>query len=118
VSVDPVAASGGRGYHPGWHLALDLRNMVLVSECIALAALEREESRGGHTRDDHPQMSAEWRKVNLICRRLDGDGIGRITLKRQRLEAMPAGLLDLFEHDELTKYLTKDELPAIPAKEK
>ena len=68
-----VTAAGGRAYNPGWHLALDLRNMLLVSECIARAALEREESRGGHTRDDFPQMSPQWRKVNLICS-LDGDG--------------------------------------------
>ncbi len=49
-----LLVEGDRQYNPGWHLALDLRNMLLVSECIAKAALEREESRGGHTRDDHP----------------------------------------------------------------
>lgn len=67
VSVSPVAVNDGRGYHPGWHLALDLRNMLLVSEAVAKAALERQESRGGHTRDDYPQMSADWRKINLVC---------------------------------------------------
>ncbi|MCW2939811.1 MAG: fumarate reductase/succinate dehydrogenase flavoprotein domain protein [Actinomycetia bacterium] len=108
VSVAPVAASGGRGYHPGWHLALDLRNMLLVSECIARAALERQESRGGHTRDDYPAMSAEWRKVNLICR-LSGDG--GVSLKHQPMEPMRADLIELFENDELKKYLTADELP-------
>ncbi len=41
--------------------------MLLVSEAVAKAALQRQESRGGHTRDDHPAMSAEWRKVNLVC---------------------------------------------------
>ena len=49
---------GDRQFNPGWHLALDLRNMLLVSECVARAALMREESRGGHTRDDFPEMSA------------------------------------------------------------
>ena len=49
-----LVVSGDRQYNPGWHLAIDLRNMLLVSECIAKAALEREESRGGHTREDHP----------------------------------------------------------------
>ena len=49
-------SSGGRAFNPGWHLALDLRNMLLVSQCIAKAALERQESRGGHTRDDFPVM--------------------------------------------------------------
>ncbi len=47
---------GHRQFNPGWHLAIDLRNMLLVSECVAKAALERTESRGGHTRDDHPSM--------------------------------------------------------------
>jgi succinate dehydrogenase / fumarate reductase, flavoprotein subunit len=108
VSVAPIAASGGRGYHPGWHLALDLRNMLLVSECIARAALERQESRGGHTRDDYPVMSAEWRKVNIICR-LSGDG--GISLKHQPMEPMRTDLIELFENDELKKYLTADELP-------
>jgi succinate dehydrogenase / fumarate reductase flavoprotein subunit len=108
VSVTPVAASGGRGYHPGWHLALDLRNMLVVSECVAKAALEREESRGGHTREDHPKMSADWRKVNLICR-LSGDG--SVSLKRQPMESMREDLITLFENDELSKYLTEEELP-------
>ena len=51
-----VQVEGHRQFNPGWHLALDLRNMLLVSECVALAALERTESRGGHTRDDYPAM--------------------------------------------------------------
>ena len=52
-----VAVPGGRAYNPGWHYALDLRNMLLVAECVAMAALERQESRGGHTREDYPEMS-------------------------------------------------------------
>ncbi|GAA4520616.1 fumarate reductase/succinate dehydrogenase flavoprotein subunit [Actinoallomurus oryzae] len=106
--VGSVSVEGGRGYHPGWHLALDLRNMVLVSECVARAALERQESRGGHTRDDYPKMSAEWRKLNLVCRLSDGT----VELKRQDMEPMRADLIGLFELDELKKYLTEDELPA------
>ncbi|GAA1561423.1 fumarate reductase/succinate dehydrogenase flavoprotein subunit [Actinomadura kijaniata] len=112
VGVEPVAAHGGRGYHPGWHLALDLRNMLLVSECIARAALERAESRGGHTRDDHPQMSAEWRKVNLVCRLTGDPGDPRVELRRQPMDPMRDDLLALFETDELKKYLTGEELPA------
>ena len=61
-----VAVPGERAYNPGWHYSLDLRNMLLVAECVAMAALERQESRGGHTREDYPAMSPEWRKVNLI----------------------------------------------------
>jgi succinate dehydrogenase / fumarate reductase flavoprotein subunit len=106
--VENVAVTGGRGYHPGWHLALDLRNMVIVSECVARAALERQESRGGHTRDDYPAMSADWRKVNLVCRLADGS----VELKRQEMEPMREDLISLFELDELKKYLTEGELPS------
>jgi succinate dehydrogenase / fumarate reductase flavoprotein subunit len=108
-----VKAEGGRAYNPGWHLALDLRNIVLIAECVAQAALERQESRGGHTRDDFPGMSAEWRKVNLICS-LDGD---RVTLRRQPMAPMRADLMALFERDELAKYYTEEELPPAPAEE-
>ena len=111
--VAKVSVEGDRQFNPGWHLALDLRNMLLVSECVARAALLREESRGGHTRDDFPKMSADWRKVNLVCS-LDGD---RVTLKRQPMAPMRADLLALFERDELAKYYTDAELPpAEPAK--
>ena len=62
-----MAVEGHRQYNPGWHLAIDLRNMLLVSECIAKAALAREESRGGHTRDDFPQTDhEEWGTKNLV----------------------------------------------------
>jgi succinate dehydrogenase / fumarate reductase flavoprotein subunit len=111
VSVEAAASAGtGRAYHPGWHLALDLRNMLLVSECIAKSALERQESRGGHTRDDYPAMSAEWRQVNLICR-LASDDNG-VELTRQPAEPMRDDLIGLFEIDELQKYLTEAELPS------
>ncbi|MFC0038875.1 fumarate reductase/succinate dehydrogenase flavoprotein subunit [Actinomadura rayongensis] len=112
VSVQPVAVgAGGRGYHPAWHLALDLRNMLLVAEAIAKAALEREESRGGHTRDDHPSMSPEWRKVNLVCRLTGDPADPRVELRRQPLDLMRDDLIALFETSELKKYLTAEELP-------
>ncbi|MDL4772192.1 fumarate reductase/succinate dehydrogenase flavoprotein subunit [Actinomadura xylanilytica] len=117
VSVDPVAVNDGRGYHPGWHLALDLRNMLLVSEAIAKAALERQESRGGHTRDDHPGMSPEWRKVNLVCRLAGDPAAPHVELKHQPMEPMRGDLLGLFENDELKKYLTPEEVPAGAAAE-
>src|SRR6185312_6689037 len=95
-------------FNPGWHLALDLRNMIAVCECIARAALIREESRGGHTRDDFPGMSAQWRKVNLICAQNEaGDGIDVV---QQPMAPMRADLLALFERDELKKYFTDEEL--------
>jgi succinate dehydrogenase / fumarate reductase flavoprotein subunit len=102
-----VSAPGGAPYNPGWHLALDLRNIMLIADCVAQAALERQESRGGHTRDDFPGMSPEWRKVNLICA-LDGD---RVVLRRQPMTPMRADLLALFDRAELRKYLTEPELP-------
>jgi succinate dehydrogenase / fumarate reductase, flavoprotein subunit len=105
-----VGVSGGRAYNPGWHVALDLRNMMEVAECIAQSALERQESRGGHTRDDYPEMSPEWRKVNLVCR-LDGD---TVTLKRQPVVPMRSDLLGLFDRGELKKYMTEEELVGLP----
>jgi len=102
-----VSSEGGRAYNPGWHVALDLRNIMLIADCVAQAALERQESRGGHTRDDFPAMSPEWRKVNLIAA-LDGD---RVSLRKQPMVPMRADLLALFDRDELKKYYTDAELP-------
>ncbi|RCV53591.1 fumarate reductase/succinate dehydrogenase flavoprotein subunit [Marinitenerispora sediminis] len=106
-----VRAAGGRVYNPGWHLALDLRSMLLVSQAVARSALEREESRGGHTRDDFPAMSPQWRRTNLVAR-LAGD---RIELRRQELPALRPDLLALFDRAELAKYLTEEEMAQIPA---
>ncbi|GAA2931459.1 fumarate reductase/succinate dehydrogenase flavoprotein subunit [Streptomyces thioluteus] len=113
-----AAVEGHRQFNPGWHLSLDLRNMLLVSECVARAALERSESRGGHTRDDHPGMDRRWRQVNLVCRLADDStepavedpALGRIRLERQEAPPMRPDLLELFEKDELKKYLTDEEL--------
>jgi succinate dehydrogenase / fumarate reductase flavoprotein subunit len=114
--IAKVSVGGGRQFNPGWHIALDLRNMLLVSECVAKAALERTESRGGHTRDDHPAMEPGWRKINLICALADDDGSGDegITLTRQPLPSMPMELLSLFEWSELSKYMTDEELEGLP----
>jgi succinate dehydrogenase / fumarate reductase flavoprotein subunit len=108
--VAKVSVVGHREFNPGWHLALDLHNMLLVSQCVARAALERTESRGGHTRDDYPGMDPEWRKVNLICS-LDGDDVQVV---RKPLLTMPSELLSLFEWSELSKYMTPEELEALP----
>jgi succinate dehydrogenase / fumarate reductase flavoprotein subunit len=108
-----VAVEGHRQFNPGWHLALDLRNMLLVSECVARAALERQESRGGHTRDDYPEMLPEWRKTLLICGLAEKTepGGGQIELVRQDYPRFREDLLALFELSELQKYLTDEELP-------
>jgi succinate dehydrogenase / fumarate reductase, flavoprotein subunit len=103
-----VSSEGGAAYNPGWHLALDLRNIMLIADCVAQSALERQESRGGHTRDDFPEMSPEWRQIVLVCS-LDGD---RVTIKQQPMVPMRGDLLALFDTDELKKYYTEAELPS------
>jgi succinate dehydrogenase / fumarate reductase, flavoprotein subunit len=105
-----ISVVGDKVFNPGWHLALDLDNMLIVAECIARSALIREESRGGHTRDDYPAMDAEWRKVNLICRP-DGEAVA---VEKQPLPVMPPELLSLFDRDELSKYMTEEELAILP----
>jgi succinate dehydrogenase / fumarate reductase flavoprotein subunit len=105
-----VAVPGERAYNPGWHYSLDLRNMLLVAECVAMAALERQESRGGHTREDYPEMSPEWRKVNLILT-LTGD---KLELTHKPLPVMRPDQLGLFDKGELKKYMTEEELAGLP----
>jgi succinate dehydrogenase / fumarate reductase, flavoprotein subunit len=108
-----VGVEGHRQFNPGWHLALDLRNMLAVSECVARAALLRQESRGGHTRDDFPAMDSQWRQLNLVCSAA-GDGIEVV---EQPMAPMRPDLLALFQRDELSKYLTDEELPEPVAEE-
>lgn len=114
VRAARAGVEGHRQFNPGWHLALDLRNMLLVSECVARAALERTESRGGHTREDCPTMERGWRPVNLLCRPVDpppaDPSADRIALVRTRTEPIRPDLLALFEKEELVKYLAEEEL--------
>ncbi len=115
-----VHIEGGRQYNPGWNLAIDLRNMLLVSECVARAALERTESRGGHTRDDHPGMDPNWRKTLLVCRAVDGntdaaDG-AHVSLTHEPQVPMRQDLLDGFDIHELEKYYTEEELANHPGR--
>jgi succinate dehydrogenase / fumarate reductase flavoprotein subunit len=107
--VRSVQVAGGRAFNPGWHLALDLPNLLLVSEALARAALMREESRGGHTRDDFPGMNNAWRQVNLVCR-VDGDGVA---VEKQTIPTIPNDLLGLFDVSELQKYFTEAELTGV-----
>ena len=109
--IEKVSVSGSRQFNPGFHLSLDLENMLLVSECIAKAALTREESRGGHTRDDFPKMDPAWRQFNLICN-WDGNSV---STDKQKLAMMPTELLSLFDPHELEKYFTQDEMNQVLA---
>ncbi len=101
-----VAVSGGRKFNPGFHLAFDLDNMLLVAESTAKSAISREESRGGHTRDDFPGMDSGWRQYNHIAS-FDGN---QVSVRKQALPFMPKELFDLFEVDELKKYMTPEEI--------
>ncbi|HZI38623.1 MAG TPA: fumarate reductase/succinate dehydrogenase flavoprotein subunit [Acidimicrobiia bacterium] len=88
-----AGVEGHRQYNPGWHLALDLRSMLAVSECIARAALERRESRGGHTREDYPQTDPEQAQYNVVIRK-PGD---ELILTHEPKLPMPAELRELLE---------------------
>jgi len=66
-------ATGSRRYNPGWHTAIDVRNMTLIAETIAVSALLRKESRGAHTRVDAPNMDPEFQKVNVVVRLVDDE---------------------------------------------
>ena len=101
-----VAVSGGRKFNPGFHLAFDLDNMLLVAESTAKSAISREESRGGHTRDDFPGMNSGWRQSNHIAS-FDGT---QVSVRKQALPFMPKELFDLFDVEELKKYMTPEEI--------
>jgi succinate dehydrogenase / fumarate reductase flavoprotein subunit len=112
-----IHVEGHRKYNPGWNLALDLRNLLLVSECVAKAALERTESRGGHTRDDHPAMDSSWRKILLVCSAAGGDEVvPDISVTHKDQVPMRPDLLESFEISELEKYYTEEELADHPGR--
>jgi len=89
-----TGVEGNRQYNPGWHLALDLHSLLTVSEAIARAALERTESRGGHTREDYPKTDPEWGKWNLAVREKSE---GAMEMAKTPLPQMPPELAKYFE---------------------
>ncbi len=89
-----VKCGGNIQFNPGWHLALDLSNMLDISEAVVRAALERKESRAAHTREDYPEASAEWGQVNLIVRQTPTG----IEVHHQRLPEMPAELVSIIKN--------------------
>ncbi|MGB6764458.1 fumarate reductase/succinate dehydrogenase flavoprotein subunit [Mycobacterium sp.] len=112
-----IHVEGHRQYNPGWNLAIDMRNLLLVSECVAKGALERTESRGGHTRDDHPSMDPSWRKVLLVCKAAGGDDvIPDISVTHEDQVPMRPDLLEVFEISELEKYYSEEELADHPGR--
>ena len=88
-----VHVDGSRLFNPGWHLARDLKSLLTVSEAVALSALERQESRGAHSRIDFPQYDEKWSKLNNIISR-DGDGM---RLRHAPIAEMPSDLCVILE---------------------
>src|SRR5215203_1841405 len=91
-----VAVHGHREYNPGWHTALDLGHLLTVSEAIALSAIERKESRGGHFREDYPEKAAEFAKVNITVQQ---GADGAMHLRRIPLPEMPPELKQVIEEN-------------------
>lgn len=94
-----TSAPGGRVYNPGWHQALELDAMIEVSRMCALAALKREESRGGHTREDFPVPDKNfWGKINIRIKMGDG---GEMELDHTTYPSIPKELKKLLDSDDL-----------------
>ena len=92
-----VGVSGNREFNPGWHTALDLENLLTVSEAITRSALERKESRGGHFRDDYPAKDAAFGKVNIVLKK-GADGTMRV--RREPIPPMPDYLQQVIEENQ------------------
>ncbi len=106
--IQNVTVTGGREFNPGFHLSFDLDNMLLIAESTAKSAVVREESRGGHTRDDFPTMSTKWRQLNNISS-FNGS---EVVIRQQGLPKIPKELFDLFDPHELEKYMSPEEMAA------
>ncbi len=91
-----VRAPGNREYNPGWHTALDLPNLLLVSEAVARTAALRKESRGAHFREDHPGKDERWGRTTLVVRR---GGDGAMEVSEERVTAPRAELLRIIEEN-------------------
>ena len=88
-------ATGNRIYNPGWHLAIDIQNLLMTSQALVLAALERKESRGAHTREDYPKTEPELAEIlYVIHRKKPGDPI---TILKEKIPSMPAELKSILE---------------------
>jgi succinate dehydrogenase / fumarate reductase, flavoprotein subunit len=92
--AEKVGVPGNREYNPGWHTALDLRHLLIVSEAIARSALARKESRGGHFRDDYPEKDSAFATFNHVVRR---GAKGDMELARETIPPLPAELAAIIE---------------------
>ncbi len=91
-----ASAIGHRAFNPGWHAAIDLRNLLTVAEAITISAIERKESRGAQFRDDFPNKSEECSKFNLVIR---AGRDGSMQLTRQPTRELPAELKQVIEEN-------------------
>jgi len=92
-----VSAPGNREYNPGWHTAIDLDNLLTVSEAIALSAIERKESRGGHFRDDYPDKdAAHFANVNVRVRKGED---GRMQVDQVPMAELPEDLQAIIDQE-------------------
>jgi succinate dehydrogenase / fumarate reductase flavoprotein subunit len=89
-----VGVMGNREFNPGWHTALDLKNLLTVSEAVARAGLERKESRGAHFRDDYPEKSEAFAGVNTIVSRAHDDSM---QIRLEPIQEMPEHLQRVIE---------------------
>ena len=89
-----VGVIGNREYNPGWHTALDLTNLLTVSEAVTRSALERKESRGAHFREDYPNKDAVFGKFNIVVRKQPD---GSMQLRREPLPEMRPELKQIIE---------------------
>jgi succinate dehydrogenase / fumarate reductase flavoprotein subunit len=89
-----VGVIGHREYHAGWHTAIDLRNLLSVSEAIARSAIERKESRGGHFREDYPEKVAEFGTINIMVKQASG---GAMQVSRIPIPPLPDHLKAVIE---------------------
>ena len=90
-----AGACGNREYNTGWHTALDLSNMLPISEAVARSAIERRESRGAHFREDYPEKDATFAKVNIIVRRTKGE----MEVLRAPVQELPPELKQVIEEN-------------------
>jgi len=88
-----LSVEGNRSFNPGWHLALDLESMLACALCTTLGAIERRESRGGHTREDYPKPDPALEAINMVTRMSGGE----VTVSPLPRPAMPGELAELFE---------------------
>ncbi len=94
--AEKTAVTGNREYNPGWHTALDLKNLLTVSEAITRAALERKESRGAQFREDYPEKDERFSKVNTIVSK---SADGSIPVRLEPLPEMPDHLKQIIEEN-------------------